>query len=347
MSEKSGPARKEADEIPFSAEKFRKDLVEWFLREGKDYPWRKTRDPWAILVSEVMLQQTTVPTILNRYENWLEQFPTPAALAGADEAAVLRSWEGLGYYQRVRNLRKTAIALTESHGGVMPSSLEELRTLPGIGPYTASAVASFAFHLPAPLVDANVSRVFARLFDDDTPVDSPEGIRRTAARAELLLDHDHPHAYNSGLMELGQNYCKKTPECLLCPVRSCCTTRRAADLPVKLPKRETVLVTEYALYARNSRGDVLLARTEGGRRREGLWRLPHREVSLLKSKGGEILTHRFNITHHKVTQHVYTLPEAEVRLAGGEEWIPLSGLDSHPMPSPDRKALNKLLKSRE
>lgn len=336
--------RRSAGDIPFSAEQFRKDLVGWFMRDGKDYPWRRTRDPWAILVSEVMLQQTTVPTILNRYEKWLEQFPSPGTLAAAAEETVLRSWEGLGYYQRVRNLRKTAIALTESYGGVMPSSLEELRTLPGIGPYTASAVASFAFHLPAPLVDANVSRVFARLFDDDTPVDSPEGIRRTAERAELLLDRENPHAYNSGLMELGQNYCKKTPECLLCPVRSSCTTRRPAELPVKLPKRETVLVTEYALFARNGQGDILLARTEGGRRREGLWRIPHREKGTLEQKGELVLTHRFNITHHKVTQYVYVLPDLEVKTGKNEEWVPLSALGDRPMPSPDRKALTKLLR---
>lgn len=331
--------------IPFSVEDFRHQLVQWFLREGKDYPWRRTKDPWAILVSEIMLQQTTVPTILNRYEKWLAQFPTPEALAQADEETVLRSWEGLGYYQRVRNLRKTAIALTENYGGVMPSTLEALRTLPGIGPYTASAVASFSFDLPAPLVDANVSRVFSRLFDDPTPVDSTEGMRRTTERAEVLLDHAHPHAYNSGLMELGQNYCKKQPECLLCPVRSCCTTQRAAELPVKLPKREIVLVTEYALFARNEKGDVLLARTAGGRRREGLWRLPHREESLLVT-GTFLFTHRFNITHHKVTQHLYALPSSAISLLPGEEWVSIDALEARPMPSPDRKALNKIVQNK-
>lgn len=329
--------------IPFSPEEFRRLLVTWFQKEGKDYPWRKTNDPWAILVSEVMLQQTTVPTILNRYEAWMKQFPTPSALAEADEAAVLRSWEGLGYYQRVRNLRKTAQALVSEYNGQLPASAEELRQLTGIGPYTAAAVASFAFHLPEPLVDANVARVFSRLFDDDTPVDSPLGVKITAERAAALMDRDHPHAYNSGLMELGQNYCKKVPECLLCPVRPVCTTTRAADLPVKLPKKQAVLVTENALFSLDSKKGVLLAKTESGRRREGLWRLPLRSPEELGSSN-KIASHKFNITHHKVTQHVYSPENSSFPAKENEQWISLDNLNDIPLASPDRKILNKLLK---
>lgn len=337
------PPAPDTSEIPFSVETFRRLLVSWFRKEGKDYPWRRTTDPWAILVSEIMLQQTTVPTILNRYETWLQQFPTPHALAAADESAVLRSWEGLGYYQRVRNLQKTAKALVEQYDGQLPGSAEALRNLTGIGPYTAAAVASFAFHLPEPLVDANVSRVFSRLFDDDTPIDSPAGIRTTAARAALLLDREHPHAYNSGLMELGQNYCRKTPECLFCPVASVCTTRRAADLPVKLPKKEQVLVTEYALFSRRQDGSLLLARTAGGRRREGLWRFPLREKA--ETEGlKKAATYKFNITHHKVTQHLFHIPAQDVLLRENEQWIPAGELPNIPLASPDRKMVEKLLK---
>lgn len=329
-------------ELPFPAEEFRKLLVSWFRKEGKDYPWRRTSDPWAILVSEIMLQQTTVPTILKRYEKWLEQFPSPQALADADEDTVLRSWEGLGYYQRVRNLQKTAQALVTEYGGILPNSVDKLRSLTGIGPYTAAAVASFAFHLPEPLVDANVSRVFSRLFDDDTPVDSPEGIKMTARRAELLMDRDNPHDYNSGLMELGQNYCKKIPDCLLCPVSSVCTTRRAVDLPVKLPKKTAVLVTEHALFARNATGAILLAKTAGGRRREGLWRLPLREETELDDFH-KIASHKFNITHHKVTQHIYSPSTGSPLIRENEKWVSPELLDNTPLASPDRKMLNKLL----
>lgn len=322
-----------------SPEKFRQLLVEWFRREGKSYPWRETRDPWAILVSEIMLQQTTIATIQNRYPQWMAQFPTVQSLAQAEEQTALRSWEGLGYYQRIRNLQKAARVITLEKNGQFPTTAEELRKLPGIGIYTAAAVASFAYHQPEPLVDANVARVFSRLFDDDTPVDSPKGIQQLAQRAELLLDRDYPHLYNSALMELGQIYCKKSPECLLCPVRTCCTTTRPASLPVKLPKQEIVLVYEHALLClNNDKTAILLQQSTEGSRRHGFWKLPLRlaEECLELPR---IHTHKYGITHHRVTQDIYLSP-APATLRTEEAWIPLARLGEHPLASPDRKALH-------
>ena len=147
----------------FDIRAFRNALVEWFRREGKDYPWRRTTDPWHILVSELMLQQTTIPTVLGRYERWMRQFPTPGHLASVDEQTALRSWEGLGYYRRVRSLQAIAREIVHEFGGEFPDNPEGLKRLPGIGPYTSGALLSFAFNKAAPIVDANVARVLARI----------------------------------------------------------------------------------------------------------------------------------------------------------------------------------------
>lgn len=159
----------------FDIQAFRNALVEWFRREGKDYPWRRTEDPWHILVSELMLQQTTIPTVLGRYELWMHRFPTPHHLAAVDEQTALRSWEGLGYYRRVRSLQAIAREIVTSFGGTFPSDKEGLKKLPGIGPYTSGALLSFAFNKPAPIVDANVARVLSRIDNYSTAVDSTEG----------------------------------------------------------------------------------------------------------------------------------------------------------------------------
>ena len=152
---------------------FRRTLVAWFGRHARDYPWRRTRDPYAILVSEVMLQQTRIATVLERgfYGNFLTRFPTPAALAAATDDELLRAWEGLGYYRRARMLRDTARAVIKRHGGRFPADPAALLALPGIGRYTAGALLSFAFEIPAPIVDGNIARVLARLFDFHLPID--------------------------------------------------------------------------------------------------------------------------------------------------------------------------------
>ena len=180
---------------------FRNALVEWFRREGRDYPWRRTTDPWHILVSELMLQQTTIPTVLGRYDRWMRQFPTPAHLAAVDEQTALRSWEGLGYYRRVRSLQAIAREIVNEFGGRFPDNAEGLKRLPGIGPYTSGALLSFAFNKAAPIVDANVARVLARIDNYSVPVDSTEGQKYLWSRAESLVDPEHAREFNSAIME--------------------------------------------------------------------------------------------------------------------------------------------------
>ena len=251
-----------------SPEAFARALEQWFAKHRKDYPWRRTQDPYAILVSEVMLQQTQITTVLDRgyYSRWLERFPDFATLAAASEEDVLRTWEGLGYYRRARNLQKLAQVIVAEHRGRMPDDPAAILALPGIGPYTAGAIASFAFHLPEPIVDGNVARVLMRVFDDTTPIDGTEGQKRLWQRAKTLVQAaDNPHAFNSALMELGQTLCRVSDAaCAACPVRPHCRTTNPAALPVKAKRTVITEVTERVFFHRNEDG-VLLEQETGKR----------------------------------------------------------------------------------
>ena len=319
---------------------FSQALVDWFLAHGRDYPWRRTTDPWAILVSEIMLQQTTIPTVLARYEAWMNQFPTPAHLAQADEETALRSWEGLGYYRRVRSLRATAMAICEKHDGVFPQNEENIRALPGIGDYSTGALLSFAYNIPAPLVDANVSRVFARVFNDATPIDSPAGRRKHWEIAAQLVHPTNPRAYNSAIMELGQTLCTTgQPTCLLCPVRDFCTATEPEKLPVKLPKKEVTAIEHWDIWHLSEQG-LLMEKQPGGKRHEGMYRLPRREQNEV-SPLPHMCDQKYSVTRYKVTRHLHKANVAAPK--NNERFIPLSELSSTPMASPDRKLVMRFL----
>lgn len=323
---------------------FSQALVDWFLAHGRDYPWRRTTDPWAILVSEIMLQQTTIPTVLARYEAWMNQFPTPAHLAEADEETALRSWEGLGYYRRVRSLRAAAIAICEKHAGVFPRDEATIRTLPGIGDYTTGALLSFAYNHPAPLVDANVSRVFARVFNDATPIDSPAGRRKHWELAAKLVHPTNPRAYNSAIMELGQTLCTTgSPTCLLCPVQEFCTATEPEKLPVKLPKKEITSIEHWDIWHLSPQG-LLMEKQPDGKRHEGMYRLPRREQSAVLELP-HMCDQKYSVTRYKVTRHLHRADVATPK--SDERFIPLSELPSTPMASPDRKLVKRFLDDAE
>lgn len=326
-----------------AVKKFRAALTAWFRREGCDYPWRRTHDPYAILVSEVMLQQTQIATVLGRgyYARWMERFPNVQTLAAAREHEILKAWEGLGYYSRARNLRHAARKVAEQHGGVFPDTLEGVQSLPGVGRYTAGAVLSFAFNKAAPIVDGNIARVLARVFGIQEPVNSPAGQRRLWSLAEELLDVKHPRDYNSALMELGQRVCTpRRPQCEECPVLVFCASagEAAEKLPMKNPARATEFVNEHVLWS--LRGGRLLMVQETGPRRRGLWRLPLRT----KEETAPLpLKHRaqYSITHHRVTLHVHDAPDAKP--LDGEVWQPLTALPALAMPGPVRRAVEQML----
>lgn len=316
-------------------------LADWFDANGKDYPWRRTTDPWAILVSEIMLQQTTIPTVLARYEAWMAQFPTPAALAAVSEEQALRSWEGLGYYRRVRALQAAAKAITEQHGGVFPQEEAAIRALPGIGEYTVGAVQSFAWNRSAPLVDANVSRVFARLFNDRTPVDSPAGRKLHRDWAAAMVHPTRARSYNSALMELGQTLCTNgTPQCLLCPLRPWCRAEHPEELPVKLPKKEITSMEHWDILLVKE-GAILLEKQADGKRHQGMYRLPRRPQQVAEAYP-LLASQKYSITRYKVTRHLHQ-GDNSISPMESEEWVPLSKLPDIPLASPDRKILNKTL----
>jgi A/G-specific adenine glycosylase len=322
------------------------ELVNWFQQHGRDYPWRRTRDAYAILISEVMLQQTQIPTVLERgyYTRWLERFPDWKTLAQASEADVLKAWEGLGYYRRARNLQALAQVVMREHAGVFPTEHAVILSLPGIGPYTAGAVASFAFGQAQPIVDGNVARVLARLFNDATPIDSAAGKARLWERATaLVLATDDPRTLNSALMELGQTLCRPTkPACESCPVRAQCRALEPESLPVKSPRPELTAVTERVAFLHTAAG-VLLEK-EAGSRRTGLWKLPALPQEWTEKPPPVLLRAHYGITRYKVTLWVHEMPPSTIEWPETHQFIPHAELSTIPMPSPYRRALVELLK---
>lgn len=327
-----------------SPEDFRAALRGWFGRHGRDYPWRRTRDPYAILVSEVMLQQTQIATVLGRgfYTRFLERFPDVEALSAAADDPLLKAWEGLGYYRRARMLRESARAVLERHGGRFPDEAEALLALPGVGRYTAGALLSFAFGKPAPLVDGNVARVFARLFDREEAIDLPATQKWLWETADRLLDRDHPGAFNSALMELGQTCCRPgVPDCLGCPVAAFCVTREPEKLPVKAKRTKVEEVDEHSVFVLSA-GKLLLVR-QGKGRREGMWRLPARSG---EEVAGLPVVHRrkYGITRYRVTLHVHRPADGHPAAVerSGEAWHRPGDLPSLVLPPADRAALEAI-----
>jgi A/G-specific adenine glycosylase len=326
-------------------EQFREALGTWFSREGKDYPWRRTRDPYAILVSEVMLQQTQIATVLGKtyYERFLLRFPDMATLAAAGDESLLKAWEGLGYYRRARMLRETARAVTASHGGTIPASHASLLALPGIGPYTAAALMAFAFGQASALVDGNVSRVLSRLMDDTTPIDSTPGRKLHFQWAGALCDPQHPARHHHAMMELGQTICRPgIPRCGVCPVSRFCKTRSPETLPNKKPRAKTTELTEHALWLRDAKGRLLLHQ-EPGQRRNGLWKLPLRSPEDCADHP-VILKDQYPITRYKVRLHVHLAGPSDFPVPReGEQWIPLAKIETLPLAAPFRRAIDRIL----
>ena len=325
-------------------EAFRNALVKWFERHGKDYPWRQTRDGYAVLVSEVMLQQTQIATVMGKayYTRFLAAFPDVAALAAADDERLLKAWEGLGYYRRARMLRETARAVIAKHAGMFPRELKYLLELPGIGPYTAGALRAFAFDLPGAVVDGNVARVLARLMNFSEAVDTTAGRRQMAEWAEALEDQQHPRIYNSALMELGQTRCRPgVPDCAKCPVARFCKAQAPERLPLKRQKILISSVDEHALWLRDASG-LLLLHCEDGQRRTGLWKLPTRAAAQIAHLPvvAELL---YSITRYRVRLRVHAGHTAGFALAPGEAWRGLEAVARLPMPPPFRKLIAKLL----
>ena len=263
-------------------------LLAWYDANRRDLPWRRTRNPYHILVAEYLLQRTRIASGIPYYKRFLERFPTLTDLASAPLDEVMAVWEGLGFYGRARNLHSAARAIVERHGGEIPRSLEELSALPGIGPYTAGAVGSIAFGIPVPAVDGNVTRVIARLFRIRADVTSASVRHRVAEIATRLVSPDRPGAFNQAMMELGATLCTPTsPACPRCPVERLCLARAAGEereLPIRRSSRSAPVVpVVFGLVTAGRR--VLLVRRPRGQLLGGLWALPGGERSGRSEKG--------------------------------------------------------------
>jgi A/G-specific adenine glycosylase len=317
---------------------FRRALLKWYREHGRDLPWRRSRDPYAILVSEFMLQQTQVATVIPYYHEWLRRFPDFSSLALATESEVLHAWQGLGYYARARNLHATAKVVMQEHGGVFPIEPEKMRALPGLGRYTANAVATFAFDQSVPIVEANIARVLARLFDMRLPIDSSAGANKIWDLATSLLPKQNASGFNSALMDLGALVCvARQPKCEICPARGMCAAEHPAELPNKRQRAAIKLLTEHHAFTFD-RGRLLLEQSQ--ERWRGMWILPR--LTSDPGDGAPLYSAEFPFTNHRVTLAVYrrTRPRTSPH-----RWFSLDSLDSIPLPSPHRRAVTQLIAS--
>ncbi len=269
--------------------KFQKVLLDWYDEQAIDLPWRENKNPYYIWVSEIMLQQTRVDTVIPYFEEFLEEFPTIESLANAPEDQVLKMWEGLGYYSRARNLKKAAEQIMIRHNGIFPSTPEEIIQLKGIGPYTAGAVSSMAFNLPTPAIDGNLMRVLSRLFEIDLDISKAKNRKVFETVALYLIDHERPGDFNQALMDLGRTIC--TPKNYF-PERSPVKDFNASYLnetwqyyPVKKAKKKARPVSYIALVIQNEKGEYLLEKRDENGLLANMWMFPLLSVEEILTDG--------------------------------------------------------------
>jgi A/G-specific adenine glycosylase len=308
-------------------------LGAWFDAGARDLPWRRDRAPYAVWLSEIMLQQTRVETVVPYFERFLGRYPDVGALARAELDDVLHLWSGLGYYRRARELHATAREVTARYGGRFPDEADELRKLPGIGAYTAGAIASIAYGKRAPLVDGNVARVFARLFAIDEPIKSPAAARTLWSTAGRLLPEDRPGHFNEALMELGATVCTpREPRCDACPLERLCAARAAGrerELPVVEARRPVPVVALVAVVLTGASGQVLLARRREGGLFGGLWEPPMVEAPSIEGARAGLRAVGVNVGRMKLAyvgrvKRVLTHRRMEVTVAVGTQGTELS-----------------------
>ena len=261
---------------------FRQKLLAWYDENKRDLPWRRSKNPYHIWVSEIMLQQTRVDTVIPYYERFLDWFPTVESLANAPEERLLKAWEGLGYYSRVRNMQTAAQQIMSEFEGKFPSTYEGISSLKGIGPYTAGAISSIAFNLPQPAVDGNVMRVLARLFEVNHDIGNPSNRKIFQAMMEVLIDPDRPGDFNQALMDLGSDIeAPVNPRPEESPVKDFSAAYQHGTMnryPIKAPKKKPIPIYLKALLVQNSQGQFLLEKNESEKLLAGFWHFPLIEV---------------------------------------------------------------------
>lgn len=340
--------------------RLRQALLDWFAQSARDLPWRRTRDPYSIWISETMLQQTQVETVRAYYERFLQRFPTVMDLANADEQEVLRVWEGLGYYRRARQLHQAARQIVERHGGQFPTDFESVRQLPGVGRYTAGAVLSIALDQPLPILEANTIRLYCRLLAYSGDPYRSAGQKTLWEFAEFLVPESGAGAFNQALMELGSGVCRpQSPACLICPVTQLCPTR-AQGLQEQVPRSKAAkqyeAVQEAAVLIRRQ-GKLLVRRCASNERWAGLWDFPRFVIDQLpapkdrvvacveqmigvKVELGEQVTQiKYGVTRFRITLAAYEARYRSGKLNGQHEcrWIAADELSELPLSVTGRK----------
>lgn len=338
----------------------RKKLLAWYHREARDLPWRRTRDPYAIWVSEIMLQQTQVDTVIPYYERWLNKFPDITALAAAPLEDVLSSWAGLGYYRRARMLHKAAQKLVDECAGKIPASSAELLKLPGIGRYTAGAIASIAYEEKTPVLDGNVIRILTRIFALGEDTLKPSTLSKLWRLAEKILPEKSVGDFNQALMELGAMICSpQSPACGACPVSTLCLARaegKETFYPVKSRREKLEKIRNFAVVLRRDK-EVWLSQQPEEARWGGLWMFPFWEkktamIDALKSqssKPGKWLSLKHGFTKYLINLEVYTCrSNGSKGLSGGRHskgrWVRITELSGYPLPAPHKKIAHSLVK---
>lgn len=340
--------------MPSEPDLLTRKLLKWYASSARDLPWRRTKDPYAIWVSEIMLQQTQVQTVVAYYRKWLEKFPTVQDLARADLQDVLSVWAGLGYYRRARMIHQAAKEITEKYSGSLPGTAEALMKLPGIGRYTAGAIASIAFGRRSPVLDGNVIRILTRIYAIKEDVSERTTLKRLWTLAEDLLPKKNPGDLNQALMELGATVCfPRNPDCGQCPAAFACAAKaegRQPEYPVKKNRERYEKVETFAVV-RHADGKMLLRRQPEYGRWGGLWMFPFwpSKEALLQSCGlSEAELEPLGSVEHGFTKYRVTLrafewenSETSVKPSAAEgsedRWIKFEDLADFAMPAPHRK----------
>ena len=344
----------------------RRALLKWYTANARDLPWRRTSDPYSILVSELMLQQTQVKTVLPYYAKFLKTFPTAGSLAKATEEKVLHAWAGLGYYRRARFLQAAAKAITA--GRKFPNTLEGIRALPGVGEYTAAAVGSIAFGIPAAVVDGNVIRVMSRLIALDGDPTKGAGAQTIKDTAQAVLDPKRPGDFNQAVMELGASLCSPTkPACPLCPLQPHCSAFLAGkpeaypQLPARAATKELLKAVLLFVQGKGAKATVLMKRREESKAAQvqGFWTFPEAEISVddvdvaeqaaraeakkLFGKaallGGRLPKHKHGITNHAIGLWPFWFNASGEAKKKGWDWVSFAKLEKLPLASAEKKLL--------
>nr|WP_275888462.1 A/G-specific adenine glycosylase [Desulfobulbus alkaliphilus] len=344
-------------------------MLDWFTIHQRPLPWRRTYEPYQVWIAEIMGQQTQMERVVTYFQGWMDRFPDVAAVAAAPEQAILKAWEGLGYYSRARNIHKAAGRILTEFNGEIPSSHRQLLDLPGIGPYTAAAILSIAYNQAYPLLDANVERLFARLDDINRPLKTLKTRRKLESMAAALLDRNDPRHFNQALMELGALICTpKKPACPQCPVQPYCRAYRAdtvefRPLPSARDKRIDIVMAcgiiqhhERFFIQQRLADDIWggLWEFPGGRLLEGeepvhcVLREVEEETGWQVSDPVFYRTVEHHYTRYRVTLHAFfcrppePVPEPVLTAASRFAWVPFAGLADYPFPAGHRQLITAL-----